>query len=158
MHVGLYILTSVIIVTPTTTYTFPFGEEASRHYAVTRDRIPKGLHIRPSCRSNYRQHEESSLVGDPTDIVQSPPPHLTSVPAGHSSSDSDERSPKTPEGGEGNEGSSGEGTPPTMNLHSIPDVLSEGNRADETVRFVKPTTGICGFPPAGQNLSTMDGD
>ena len=46
MHIGLYILTSVIIMTPTTTYTFPFGEEASRHYAVTGDRIPKGLHIR----------------------------------------------------------------------------------------------------------------
>ena len=92
------------------------------------------------------------------DTVQSPPPHLTSTPAGHGSSDSDERLPKTPEGGEGNEGSSGEGTPPTMNLHSIPDVLSEGNRANETVRSVKTRTGICGFPPAGQNLSTMDGD
>ena len=92
------------------------------------------------------------------DTVQSPPPHLTSTPAGHGSSDSDEQSSKTPEGGEGNEGRTGEDIPPTMNLHSISDVLSEENRADETVRFVKPRTGICGFPPAGQNLPTMDGD
>ena len=55
-----------------------------------------------------------------------------------------------PGGWRGNEGSSGEGTPPTMILHSIPDVLSEGNRAGETVHFVKPTTGICEFPPASQ--------
>ena len=46
MHVGLYMLTSIIIVIPISTYGFPFGEEVSRHYAVTRDRIPKGLHIR----------------------------------------------------------------------------------------------------------------
>ena len=111
-----------------------------------------GLHIRPSCCSSCHQHEESSVVGDPTDAVQSPPPHLTSTPAGHGSSNSDEQSSKTPEGGEGNEGRTGEGIPPTMDLHSTPDVPSEENRIDETVRFVSSAREIRGFPVAGHNL------
>ena len=112
------------------------------------------LHIHPSCHSSCRQHEESSIVGDPTDAVQSPPPQLTSTLTGCGSSDFDEQSAKTLEGGEGNEGRTGEGIPPTMDLHSTPDVPSRGSRADETVRFVKSATGIRGFPPAGHNLST----
>ena len=121
---------------------------------VTGDRIPMGLYIQPSCRSNCRQHKELSVVGDTTDAVQSPLPHLTSTPAGHGSSDSDEQSSKTPEGGEGHKGRTSESIPPTMDLHFIPDVPSERNSRDETVRLVKSATGIHGFSPAGHNLST----
>ena len=86
------------------------------------------------------------------DAVQSPPPHLTSTSAEHGSSNFDEQSSKTPKAGEGNEGRTGEGIPPTMDLHSTPDVPSEGNRTDETVRFVNSVRGIRGFPVAGHNL------
>ena len=80
------------------TCVFPFDEVVSRRWAVAGDRILMGLHIQLSYRSSCRQHEESNVVGDPTDTVQPPLPHLTSIPAGHSSSNFNEEPFKTQEG------------------------------------------------------------